>query len=213
MVLCFKSYVLVKKCSKIEVILSSIKISQRKNNVMVRKSCFMQFFIWPWTVTLTFDLTECSCALSHDGEYLCKVILNSLWTRHAVLGQLIVLSGIDLWVTTCVLGTTHNLNVINIYAKQEPYMIHVILCSSAKLFQNPSINDKIMDRTNCFIIFDVEVCPWPWTYTVLAHCITPKLQLSELCPLSCNCTLSWWANTPANTPSLLLIHVPLIFFK
>ena len=27
--------------------------------------------------------------------------------------------------------------------------------------------------------------------------ITPKLQLSELCPLSCHCILSWWASIPS----------------
>ena len=31
--------------------------------------------------------------------------------------------------------------------------------------------------------------------------ITPKLLLSELCPLSCHCTMSWWASIP----SLVLI--------
>ena len=33
----------------------------------------------------------------------------------------------------------------------------------AKLFQITSINDKVMNRTSCFIIFDFDVCLGHWT--------------------------------------------------
>ena len=40
-----------------------------------------------------------------------------------------------------------------------PICVHIY----AKLFQNPYINVKDMDRINCFITFDPWVWPWPWT--------------------------------------------------
>ena len=56
-------------------------------------------------------------------------------------------------------------------------------------------------------MFNIHISPIQDQFLVLIRGITPKIYVSELCPLSYNCTLSEWASI------LSLVLIPFILFE
>ena len=68
---------------------SWLKINQRKKKkVMVWKSCYRQyFFIWPWSMTLTYDLViRCKCSVDWYFSNLCLDLVSYLSKLSSILG-------------------------------------------------------------------------------------------------------------------------------